>query len=64
QLRRNAERRVCPMGADPAFWLVKLAVAQGFEPWEACTSHAFEACSFGRSDTPPTQTIPDHPGTT
>ncbi|MCW2501969.1 MAG: hypothetical protein JWO79_253, partial [Actinomycetia bacterium] len=29
------------MGADPAFWLVKLAVAQGFEPWEACTSHAF-----------------------
>jgi hypothetical protein len=29
------------------------AVAQGFEPWEACTSHAFEACSLGRSDTPP-----------
>jgi hypothetical protein len=21
----------------------KRAVAQGFEPWEACTSHAFEA---------------------
>jgi hypothetical protein len=28
-------------------------VAQGFEPWEACTSHAFEACSLGHSDTPP-----------
>jgi hypothetical protein len=25
----------------------------GFEPTEALTSHAFEACSFGRSDTPP-----------
>ena len=25
----------------------------GFEPTEAFTSHAFEACSFGRSDTPP-----------
>ena len=31
----------------------QLAVAVGFEPTDACTSHAFEACSFGRSDTPP-----------
>jgi hypothetical protein len=34
-----------------------LAVAVGFEPTEACTSHAFEACSFGRSDTPPPNRI-------
>src|SRR5882724_8135300 len=35
-----------------------MAVAVGFEPTEACTSHAFEACSFGRSDTPPPKTLP------
>ena len=34
-----------------------LAVAVGFEPTEACTSHAFEACSFGRSDTPPPERL-------
>ena len=34
-----------------------LAVAVGFEPTEACTSHAFEACSFGRSDTPPSKRL-------
>ena len=34
----------------------------GFEPTEACTSHAFEACSFGRSDTLPRRILPnDHP---
>jgi hypothetical protein len=38
----------------PAFCL---AVAVGFEPTEACTSHAFEACSFGRSDTPPSKRL-------
>ena len=26
-----------------------LAEGVGFEPTEACTSHAFEACPFGRS---------------
>jgi hypothetical protein len=35
-----------------------LAVAVGFEPTEAFTSHAFEACSFGRSDTPPPESLP------
>src|SRR5919201_4323835 len=35
-----------------------VAVAQGFEPWEAYTSHAFEACSLGRSDTPPSTRVP------
>ena len=25
----------------------------GFEPTEACTSHAFQACPFGRSGNPP-----------
>src|ERR1700712_3944997 len=34
-----------------------MAVAEGFEPSEALTSHAFEACSLGRSDTPPPRTI-------
>ena len=46
------------MFGSPAFVLVTLAVAVGFEPTEACTSHAFEACSFGRSDTPPPKTLP------
>ena len=35
-----------------------MAVAQGFEPWEVLPSHAFEACSLGRSDTLPATTIP------
>jgi hypothetical protein len=41
--------RLCPLISGR--W--RRAVAQGFEPWEACTSHAFEACSLGHSDTPP-----------
>ena len=41
----------------PTFRLVRLAVAVGFEPTEACTSHAFEACSFGRSDTLPPMSL-------
>jgi hypothetical protein len=35
-----------------------LAVAERFELSDAFTSHAFEACSFGRSDTPPAETLP------
>jgi hypothetical protein len=31
----------------PAFVLVGLAVEVGFEPTEAFTSHAFEACALG-----------------
>jgi hypothetical protein len=38
-----------------------MAVAVGFEPTEAFTSHAFEACSFGRSDTPPSKRLQDQP---
>src|SRR5690606_19798891 len=30
-----------------------MAVTEGFEPSVACTTHAFQACSFGRSDTSP-----------
>ncbi len=30
-----------------------LAEGVGFEPTEACTSHAFQACRFGRSRIPP-----------
>ena len=39
--------------------LVGMAVAEGFEPSEAFTSHAFEACSLGRSDTPPPGRVPN-----
>ncbi len=34
----------------------------GFEPTDACTSHAFEACSFGRSDTLPPTSVQDGRG--
>ncbi len=37
-----------------------LAVAEGFEPSDGgYPSHAFEACSFGRSDTPPPESLPN-----
>src|SRR3954447_17668011 len=49
--RRKCLPTVVDVGTDCRRW--PLAVAVGFEPTEACTSHAFEACSFGRSDTPP-----------
>jgi predicted nucleic acid-binding protein len=32
---------------------VHLAEGVGFEPTEGCPSHAFQACRFGRSRTPP-----------
>lgn len=32
-----------------------LAEEVGFEPTEGCPSHAFQACRFGRSRTPPNQ---------
>ena len=32
---------------------ITMAERVGFEPTEACTSHAFEACPFGRSGTSP-----------
>src|SRR5205807_10156409 len=36
-----------------------LAVAEGFEPSDGgYPSHAFEACSLGRSDTPPRRSLP------
>ena len=44
--------------ARPAFGLVRLAVAAGFEPAEGCPSRAFEARSLGRSDTPPPERLP------
>lgn len=40
-----------------------MAVAEGFEPSDGgYPSHAFEACSLGRSDTPPRKTLPDKAG--
>jgi hypothetical protein len=36
-----------------------VAVAEGFEPSDGgYPSHAFEACSLGRSDTPPSGSLP------
>lgn len=38
-----------------------MAVAEGFEPSDGgYPSHAFEACSLGRSDTPPRGSLPMH----
>ena len=35
-----------------------MAVAEGFEPSDGgYPSHAFEACSLGRSDTPPSKSL-------
>jgi polar amino acid transport system substrate-binding protein len=45
------------MRESPAFRPFRLAVAVGFEPTEACTSRAFEARSFGRSDTLPPRSL-------
>jgi hypothetical protein len=37
-----------------------MAVAEGFEPSDGgYPSHAFEACSLGRSDTPPRVSLPN-----
>jgi hypothetical protein len=39
---------------------VDMAVAEGFEPSDGgYPSHAFEACSLGRSDTPPLRSLPN-----
>ena len=39
-----------------------MAVAEGFEPSDGgYPSHAFEACSLGRSDTPPCGSLPATP---
>ena len=58
--RRNEDPRY---GATPSSPRSKtgllVAVAAGFEPAEGCPSRAFEARSFGRSDTPPRRTIPN-----
>jgi hypothetical protein len=51
---RNAD---ADLAAVPAFGLVRLAVAAGFEPAEGCPSRAFEARSLGRSDTPPPERL-------
>src|ERR1700761_3342173 len=38
----------------------RCAVAEGFEPSDGgYPSHAFEACSLGRSDTPPPGSLPN-----
>ena len=40
-----------------------MAVAEGFEPSDGgYPSHAFEACSLGRSDTPPPGSLPNRRG--
>ena len=40
-----------------------MAVPEAFEPSDGgYPSHAFEACSLGRSDTPPRGSLPTDPG--
>ncbi len=39
-----------------------MAVAVGFEPTVGCPTNAFEAFSFGRSDTPPRRRLPEPGG--
>ncbi|MDT5164419.1 MAG: hypothetical protein QOC88_1313 [Mycobacterium sp.] len=63
---------VCPRGCRqppilaskyPLTWIADqrvVAVAEGFEPSDGgYPSHAFEACSLGRSDTPPRVSLPN-----
>ena len=37
-------------------------MAVGFEPTVVLPTHAFEACSFGRSDTPPSKRVQESRG--
>ena len=47
------------VGAEGLLWTPSDdAVAEGFEPSKALALHAFEACSLGRSDTPPPGRLP------
>jgi hypothetical protein len=57
-LRPQPKNAGAQLAAGPAFGLVRLAVAAGFEPAEGCPSRAFEARSLGRSDTPPPERLP------
>ncbi len=43
---------------EPLMLAKKVAVSVGFEPTESFPSRAFEARSFGRSDTTPPQRLP------
>jgi hypothetical protein len=42
----TAKNAGAQLGARPAFGLVRLAVAAGFEPAEGCPSRAFEFCGW------------------
>src|SRR4051795_9773138 len=55
--RRGIETPAPPRRAAPASCLLRLAVAEGFEPSVAFTTRAFEARSLGRSDTPPPERL-------
>ena len=57
-IETTAKNAGAKLAAVPAFGLVRLAVAAGFEPAEGCPSRAFEARSLGRSDTPPPERLP------
>jgi hypothetical protein len=54
-------RRVREPGGKPGSLTCDGAVAAGFEPAEGCPSRAFEARSFGHSDTPPQARLPQGP---
>ena len=56
-VRTNTPAKQKPPASTPGVRVVQLAVTVGFEPTVACTTLAFEASSFGRSDTSPPMSV-------
>src|SRR3954451_17335024 len=56
---KNSRPRCCNNYLQASKYGSFLAVAVGFEPTVVLPTHAFEACSFGRSDTPPRRRLQD-----
>ena len=45
-------------GSQPVPAVYRAAERVGFEPTVACTTQLFESCTFGRSDTAPSESLP------
>lgn len=56
-VRTSAPAKQKPPARKPGARPIRLAVTVGFEPTVACTTLAFEASSFGRSDTSPPMSV-------
>ena len=56
-VRTSVPAKQKPPARTPGVRVVQLAVTVGFEPTVACTTLAFEASSFGRSDTSPPMSV-------